>query len=51
MKQFEEKVLEVEYIVNHVHLSVWHLELELRLQASLASTQNGAFVWCVPEVH
>ena len=25
-------------------------ELELQLQASLASTHNGSFLWCIPEV-
>ena len=29
-----------------VHLS----ELELQLQASLASTDNGSFLWCIPDV-
>ena len=43
-----EKVLEVErtlYI-----LSVRHSELELQLQASLASTYNGTFLWRIPEM-
>ena len=31
-------------------LSVHHSELELRLQASFASTHNGAFLWRIPEV-
>ena len=48
MKHLEEKVLEVERVNNilNVHL----LELELQLQASLASTHNGAFLWHIPEV-
>ena len=48
MKQLEDKVLEVERILNI--LSVHHSELELQLQASLASTHNGAFLWRIPEV-
>ena len=48
MKQLEDKVLEVERILNF--LSVHHSELELQLQASLASTHNGAFLWRIPEV-
>ena len=48
IKQVEEKVLEVEHTLNI--LSVHHSELELQLQASLASTHNGAFLqensWC-----
>ena len=44
----EEKVLEVERALNV--LSVHHSELELQLQASLASTHNGAFLWRIPEV-
>ena len=48
MKQLEDKVLEVECILNI--LSVHHSELELQLQASLASTHNGAFLWRIPEV-
>ena len=48
VKQLEEKVLEVERILNI--LSVHHSELELQLQASLASTHNGAFLWRIPEV-
>ena len=31
-------------------LSVHHSELELQLQASLASTHNGAFLWRIPEM-
>ena len=49
MKHLEEKVLEVER-VNNI-LNVHHSELELQLQASLASTHNGAFLWRIPEVH
>ena len=48
VKQVEEKVLEVERTLNI--LSVHHSELELQLQASLASTHNGAFLWRIPEV-
>ena len=48
VKQLEEKVLEVERTLNV--LSVHHSELELQLQASLASTHNGAFLWRIPEV-
>jgi len=48
VKQVEEKVLEVERTLNV--LSVHHSELELQLQASLASTHNGAFLWRIPEV-
>ena len=49
VKQVEDKVLEVERTLNV--LSVHHSELELQLQASLASTHNGAFLWRIPEVH
>ena len=48
VKQVEEKVLEVEGTLNV--LSVHHSELELQLQASLASTHNGAFLWRISEV-
>ena len=48
VKQLEEKVLELERILNVI--SVHHSELELQLQASLASTHNGAFLWRIPEV-
>ncbi|XP_065899609.1 TNF receptor-associated factor 2-like isoform X1 [Dysidea avara] len=48
IKQVEEKVLEVERTVNI--LNVHHSELELQLQASLASTHNGAFLWRIPEM-
>jgi len=48
IKQVEEKVLEVERTLNV--LNVHHSELELQLQASLASTHNGAFLWRVPEM-
>ena len=44
----EGKVLEVEY-VNNI-LRVCYSELELQLEASLASTHNGAFLWRIPEV-
>ena len=47
-KQVEDKVLEVERTLNV--LSVHHSELELQLQAFLASTHNGAFLWRIPEV-
>jgi len=40
--------LEVERTLNV--FSVHHSELELQLQASLASTHNGAFIWRIPEV-
>ena len=48
VKQVEEKVLELERTLNVI--SVHHSELELQLQASLASTHNGAFLWRIPEV-
>jgi len=48
IKQVEEKVLEVERTVNV--LGVHHSELELQLQASFASTHDGAFLWRIPEV-
>ena len=48
VKQVEDKVLEVERTLNV--LNVRHSELELQLQASLASTHNGAFLWRIPEV-
>ena len=48
IKQFEGKLLEVERTLNVI--SVHHSELELQLQASLASTHNGAFLWRIPEV-
>ena len=48
VKQVEDKVLEVERTLNV--LNVHHSELELQLQASLASTHNGAFLWRIPEV-
>ena len=31
-------------------LSVHHSELELQLQAYLANTQNGSFLWRIPEM-
>ena len=49
VRQLEEKVLELERTLNVI--SVHHSELELQLQASLASTNNGAFLWRIPEVH
>ena len=48
IRQVEEKTLEVERTLNI--LSVHHSELELQLQASLASTHNGAFLWRIPEM-
>ena len=48
VKQVEGKVLEIERAVNS--LSVNYADLELQLQASLASTYNGAFLWRIPEV-
>ena len=48
VKQLEEKVLELERTLNVI--SVHHSELELQLQASLASTHNGAFLWRIPKV-
>ena len=48
IRQVEEKVLEVERTLNI--LSVHHSELELQLQASLASTHNGAFLWRIPDM-
>ena len=41
-------MLEVEHTLNVI--SVHHSELELQLQASLASNHNGAFLWHIPEV-
>ena len=48
IRQVEEKTLEVERTLNM--LSVHHSELELQLQASFASTHNGAFLWRVPDM-
>ena len=48
IRQVEEKTLEVERTLNI--LSMHHSELELQLQASLASTHNGAFLWRVPDM-
>ena len=48
IREVEEKTLEVERTLNI--LSVHHSELELQLQASLASTHNGAFLWRIPEM-
>ena len=48
IRQIEEKILEVKCTLNI--LSVHHSELELQLQASLASTHNGAFLWRIPEM-
>ena len=48
VKQVEEKALEIERAVNI--LNVNYADLELQLQASLASTYNGAFLWRIPEV-
>ena len=48
IRQVEEKTLEVERTLNV--LSVHHSELELQLQASLASTYNGSFLWRIPEM-
>ena len=48
IRQVEEKVLEIERTLNI--LSMHHSELELQLQASLASTHNGAFLWRIPEM-
>ena len=48
IKQVEEKVLEVERTINM--LNDHHSELELQLQASLASTYNGAFLWHIPDM-
>ena len=48
IRQVEEKTLEVERTLNI--LSVHHSELELQLQASLASTHNGAFLWRILEM-
>ena len=48
IRQVEEKTLEVERTLNI--LNVHHSELELQLQASLASTHNGAFLWRIPEM-
>ena len=48
LKFLEDKILEVEKTTNI--LSVHHSELELQLQASLASTHTGEFVWKIPDV-
>lgn len=48
LKFLEEKILDVEKTANI--LSVHHSELELQLQASLASSFNGTFVWRIPDV-
>ena len=48
VERLEQKVLELERTLNVI--SVHHSELELQLQASLASTHNGAFLWRIPEV-
>ena len=48
IRQVEEKTLEVERTLNII--SVHQSELELQLQASLASTHNGAFLWRVPDM-
>ena len=48
IRQVEEKTLEVERTLNI--LNVHQSELELQLQASLASTHNGAFLWRVPDM-
>ena len=48
IRQVEEKTLEVERTLNI--LSVHHSELELQLQASLASTHNGTFLWRIPDM-
>ena len=48
IRQVEEKTLEVERTINV--LSMHHSELELQLQASLASTHNGAFLWRIPDM-
>ena len=48
VEQLEEKVLEVQRTLKVI--SAHHSELELQLQASLASTHNGAFLWRIPEV-
>ena len=49
MKKTEEKVLELERILNAVSAAL-NLELELQLQASLANAHDGTFVWRIPEV-
>ena len=48
MAQLEGKIEEVER--QNALLKVHMSELELQLQASLASTHNGAFLWRIPEV-
>ena len=48
LMQLEKKVEEVERQTAMVKVSV--SELELQLQASLASTYNGAFLWRIPDV-
>ena len=48
IRQVEEKTLEVERTLNI--LSMHHSELELQLQASLASTHNGSFLWRIPDM-
>jgi len=44
----EEKVVQIERSLNI--LSVHHSELELQLQASLAITYDGKFLWRIPEM-
>ena len=47
-KFLEDKIIDVERTTNI--LSVHHSELELQLQASLASTYTGTFLWRIPDV-
>ena len=49
IKQVEEKVLELECILNAVS-AARNLELELQLQASLTNAHDGTFLWRIPEV-
>ena len=44
----EEKILEIERTLNVI--SVHHSELDLEVQASLASTYNGAFLWHIHDI-
>ena len=48
VKFLEDKILEVEKTANN--LRVHDSELELQLQASLASTYTGEFIWRIPDV-
>ena len=46
--QLEKRVEEVARQANSAHIQVH--EVELQLQASLASTYNGGFLWRIPDI-